>query len=110
VKIICAPDSFKESLSAVAAASAMAKGIRQVTPDAVIDCCPVGDGGEGTLEALLESGAGQFLTTQVTGPLGEITAASFGFGDWIAAHSSKSTRRNENDKFRRWRTTNAGRR
>jgi glycerate kinase len=79
VKIICAPDSFKESLSAVAAASAMAKGIRQVMPDAVIDCCPVGDGGEGTLEALLESGAGQFLTTQVTGPLGEITAASFGF-------------------------------
>ena len=56
----------------------MAKGIRQVMPDAVIDCCPVGDGGEGTLEALLESGGGQLLTTQVTGPLGEITAASFG--------------------------------
>jgi len=78
VKVICAPDSFKESLSAVAAASAMAEGIRQVLPDAVIDCCPVGDGGEGTLEALLESDGGQLLTTQVTGPLGEITAASLG--------------------------------
>lgn len=78
MKIICAPDSFKESLSAVAAANAMAEGIRQVMPDAVIDCCPVGDGGEGTLEALLESGGGQLLTTQVSGPSGEITTASFG--------------------------------
>ena len=82
MKIICAPDSFKESLSAIDAASAMADGIREVLPDAVIDCCPVGDGGEGTLAALLESGDGQLLDVQVAGPFGEMVNASFGmFGD-----------------------------
>lgn len=82
MKIICAPDSFKESLSAIAAASAMAEGIRRVLPDALVDCCPVGDGGEGTLAALLESGSGQLLTVQVAGPYGEMVDASFGiFGD-----------------------------
>jgi len=78
VKIICAPDSFKESLSAVAAANAMADGIRKALPNTVIDCCPVGDGGEGTLTALLESGGGKLLEIQVSGPLGERTDASFG--------------------------------
>ena len=78
MKIICAPDSFKESLSAIDAASAMADGIREVWPDAVIDCCPVGDGGEGTLAALLESVGGQLLDVQVAGPFGEKVNASFG--------------------------------
>ena len=78
MKIICAPDSFKESLSAIDAARAMADGIREVWPDAGIDCCPVGDGGEGTLAALLESGGGQLLDVQIAGPFGEKVNASFG--------------------------------
>lgn len=86
MKIICAPDSFKESLSAIDAANAMAEGIRNVLPDAVIDCCPVGDGGEGTLAALLESGGGQLLEEQVAGPFGDLVDASIGIlaGDEIA--------------------------
>ena len=78
MKIICAPDSFKESISAIAASSAMADGIRNVLPDAVIDRCPVGDGGEGTLDALLESGGGQRIEVRVAGPFGKKVEASFG--------------------------------
>ncbi len=78
MKIICAPDSFKESISAIAASSAMADGIRNVLPAAVIDRCPVGDGGEGTLDALLESGGGQRIEVQVAGPFGETVEAFFG--------------------------------
>lgn len=86
MKFICAPDSFKESLSALKAASAMANGIRSVFPDALIDLCPVGDGGEGTLAALLESGGGKLLNVQVSGPFGKIADASFGMlgGDKLA--------------------------
>lgn len=78
MKFICAPDSFKESLSALKAASAMADGIRSVLPDARIDLCPVGDGGEGTLDALLASAGGRLLNVQVTGPFAKIVDASFG--------------------------------
>jgi glycerate kinase len=70
VKIICSPDSFKGSISAVDAASAMADGIFAAIPDANIDCCPVGDGGEGTLAALLESVDGWTFTCRVHGVLG----------------------------------------
>ena len=49
MKILCAPDSFKGSITAVEAAEAMASGIRKALPGTEIDCCPVGDGGDGTL-------------------------------------------------------------
>lgn len=64
----------------------MANGIRSVFPDALIDLCPVGDGGEGTLAALLESGGGKLLNVQVSGPFGKIADASFGMlgGDKLA--------------------------
>ena len=52
MKVIAAPDSFKGSIRSVDAAAAMAAGVRRTMPDAVIDICPVGDGGEGTLDAL----------------------------------------------------------
>lgn len=52
--VVVAPDSFKGSLSAAAAAAAMAEGARSVFgPDAVIVQCPMADGGEGTLDAVL---------------------------------------------------------
>jgi glycerate kinase len=92
VKIICAPDSFKESISATAAASAMADGILSVLPDAEIDRCPIGDGGEGTLAALLESGSGRLLKSQVAGPLGEMVDASIGMlGDGQVAFVESAT-------------------
>ncbi|MCE5279527.1 MAG: glycerate kinase [Planctomycetaceae bacterium] len=77
MKIIIAPDKFKECLSAAAAAAAMAEGVLEVRPDAVIDICPVADGGEGTIDAVLAAAGGQLLTADVFGPLGSPLRARF---------------------------------
>ena len=52
MKILIAPDSFKGSLSAVRFCEIAEKTIKSILPDAEIDCMPVADGGEGTLECL----------------------------------------------------------
>ncbi len=78
VKVICAPDSYKECLSATEAASAMAEGVRRALPDAEVDICPVADGGEGTVEALVTALGGQYRESTVTGPCGEPVAARWG--------------------------------
>lgn len=93
MKVICAPDSFKESLSAVEAAHAMAVGVRRAAPDADIDKCPVGDGGEGTLESLLESVGGQYVTAQCSNVFGQPIEARFGVleGDGTAFVESAAT-------------------
>lgn len=78
MKIICAPDSFKESMTAIEAANAMAKGIESVLENAEIDLCPIADGGEGTVEALVAATDGQLQRTTVTGPLGEPVQATWG--------------------------------
>ena len=77
-KVLCAPDSFKESLSAPRAAAAMAAGARQA--DASIECdpCPIADGGEGSLEVLSEALGGTLHRMTVTGPLAEPVAARYG--------------------------------
>ncbi len=77
-KVLCAPDSFKESLSAPRAAAAMAAGVRQA--DASIDCdpCPIADGGEGSLEVLSEALGGTLHRMTVTGPLAEPVGARYG--------------------------------
>ena len=77
-RILCAPDSFKGSLSAKAAAEAMAEGIRSALPDAQIDLCPVADGGEGTVEAMVAATNGELRTEQVTGPLAGTVQAAWG--------------------------------
>jgi glycerate kinase len=56
-KIVIAPDSFKGSLSAADVAAAIAAGVRRVLPNAEIQCCPMADGGEGTLDALITGAA-----------------------------------------------------
>jgi glycerate kinase len=79
MKIILAPDSFKESLSAVEAARAMAAGARAATNGAATLLeLPVADGGEGTVECLVAATGGRRLTTRVTGPLGEPVEAAWG--------------------------------
>jgi glycerate kinase len=78
MKVICAPDKFKESLTAQQAAQAIARGVRQVFPDAVIDLCPIADGGEGTVEALLAATRGQSMVSRVQGPLGQQVEARWG--------------------------------
>lgn len=69
-KIVIAPDSFKESLTALEAAQAIEKGLRRVLPMADIIKVPMADGGEGTVQALVDATNGKRLTKTVTGPLG----------------------------------------
>jgi len=78
VKVICAPDSFKDALRAAEAAKAMARGILHARPDAVVDLCPIADGGEGTVEALVSATGGTKHVTRVTGPRGEACDAVWG--------------------------------
>ncbi len=79
MKIVLAPDKFKGSLTAPQVAEAMARGVRKVEPDAEIDVCPMADGGEGTVAALVAATGGRMVTRRVTGPLPEMKAdAEFG--------------------------------
>ncbi len=78
MKIVIAPDSFKESLSAADVCQALAEGVRRVIPQAEIDTCPMADGGEGTVEAMIASTLGRLIEVDTFGPLGEPRRASFG--------------------------------
>jgi len=77
-RILCAPDSFKGSLSAVAASEAMAAGIRRALPDAEVDLCPVADGGEGTVAAMVAATRGELREAEVMGPTGQSVRACWG--------------------------------
>jgi len=70
-RIIAAPDSFKESLSAQEAARRIADGVHQVLPSAEVIQIPLSDGGEGLTDALVNAAGGTFQASEVTGPLGE---------------------------------------
>jgi glycerate kinase len=69
MRLLLAPDKFKGCLSAAEAARAIAAGVRRADPGASIDLCPMADGGEGTVEALVAATGGRFVTRTVTGPL-----------------------------------------
>lgn len=86
MRIIIAPDSFKESASAERAAAALASGLRRGMPDAELEVIPMADGGEGTVDALVAATAGRKVTATVSGPLGELVAAEYGvLGDGVTA-------------------------
>ncbi len=78
MRIVVAPDSFKGSMTAAEAAQAMARGARRLWPEAEVIQVPMADGGEGTVQALVDATGGQRLTATVTGPLGEPVEAFFG--------------------------------
>lgn len=78
MKIVIAPDSYKESLSASEVAQAIEKGFREIFPDAQYVSVPVADGGEGTVEAMIAATRGAERHARVTGPLGEKVNASWG--------------------------------
>ncbi|MEZ8108302.1 glycerate kinase [Vibrio splendidus] len=77
MKIVIAPDSFKESLSAVSVAACIEKGFREIFPDAEYVTLPLADGGEGTVDVLLQGLAGQKRIHQVEGPLGALVNAEW---------------------------------
>lgn len=79
MKIVIAPDSFKESLSAPEAAAAIERGVKQAFPGARTICIPMADGGEGTVEAVLAATGGEWKKTSVKGALGESITASWGW-------------------------------
>ena len=86
MKVVIAPQAFKGSISALDAATAMGDGVRRVVPDARTVLVPVADGGDGTLETLVEGSGGDVRTTEVTGPLGETVKAPWGaLGDGTTA-------------------------
>ena len=69
MKIVVAPDKFKGCLTAAQAADAIAEGLRRACADVEIDICPMADGGEGTVAALVAATGGRIVTQKVTGPL-----------------------------------------
>lgn len=81
MRIVVAPNSFKGSLSATQAATAIARGVREVIPDADVVEIPVADGGDGTVEALVGARGGEYRVVTVEGPLGEPVTARFGLID-----------------------------
>lgn len=78
MKIVIAPDSYKESLSALEVATAIEQGFREIWPDADYLKLPLADGGEGTVEAMVEATAGRIVHVEVTGPLGHRVNAFYG--------------------------------
>lgn len=78
LRVVIAPDKLKGSLSAPDAAEAIRKGVRKACPDANVDCAPIADGGEGTVEALVAATGGRFREVAVTGPLGVPVRARYG--------------------------------
>lgn len=81
LRVVVAPDSFKECLPADQVASAIARGWRKAAPDDNIVEVPLADGGEGTTVALTEARQGQLHSVTVTGPLGKPVTAHYGLVD-----------------------------
>ena len=71
MKIVIAPDSYKESLTALEVANAIERGFRKVLPDASYHKVPMADGGEGTVQSLVDATKGSVFEVDVTGPLEE---------------------------------------
>lgn len=78
MRIVIAPQSLKGSLTAAEAGLAIAQGVQAVYPDAEVIVVPVADGGEGTVQALVDATGGEIVWQTVTGPLGEPVTAFFG--------------------------------
>lgn len=79
MKIVIAPDSFKESLSAMQVAEAIEQGFSEIFPQAEYIRLPVADGGEGTVESMVAATGGEQISVEVTGPLGVPVSAFFGW-------------------------------
>ncbi|MEE9158238.1 MAG: glycerate kinase [Gammaproteobacteria bacterium] len=78
MKIVIASDSFKGNLTSLEVANAMERGIRRVVPRAKIIKVPMADGGEGTMQSLVDATGGRVIKKRVCGPLGRAVLARYG--------------------------------
>lgn len=78
MKIVIAPDSFKENLTSLEVAAAIERGIRRVLPKARCVKVPMADGGEGTVQSLVDATGGRIRKCKVTGPMGQAVVARYG--------------------------------
>lgn len=76
--IVLAPDSFKESMTAKEVCMAMERGIKKVNDEVTCVHVPMADGGEGTVQSLVDATGGRIHSLMVTGPLGDKVEASYG--------------------------------
>ena len=79
--LLIAPDKFRGTLTARQAAEAFETGWRRARPGDTFDLAPLADGGEGTLEALVDALGGTIVSARVAGPLGEPVDAAFGVAE-----------------------------
>ncbi|MEM7401414.1 MAG: glycerate kinase [Pseudomonadota bacterium] len=80
-KIVIAPDSFKGNLTSLQVASCLEKGIKRVLPNAKCIKVPMADGGEGTVQSLVDAAKGKIVSKRVKGPAGKLVTAKYG---WLA--------------------------
>ena len=78
MKIVIAPDSFKESLTALEVANAIESGFKRIFPNAEYVKLPMADGGEGTVQSLVDATQGRLIEAEVTAPLGNQVKSFFG--------------------------------
>lgn len=78
-KIIVAPDSFKESLTAKEAAEAIKEGLSKAMDNCCFEIIPMADGGEGTSEVIVEANNGKMNEIEITGPLGDRVKGRYGY-------------------------------
>ncbi|WP_159737625.1 glycerate kinase [Vibrio atypicus] len=86
MKVVIAPDSYKESLTAMEVATAIEKGFKEIMPEAEYIKLPMADGGEGTVQSLVDATGGCIVTVDVAGPLGQPVEGFYGLlGDGSTA-------------------------
>lgn len=78
MKVTIAIDSFKGSLSTFQAGAAVAEGVKKIYPDAEATICPLADGGEGTVDAIIAATGGEMVEATVRDPLGALIQSSYG--------------------------------
>ena len=81
MKIIIAPNAFKETLSAVEVADCIEQGIKRIWPETAIEKSPLADGGDGTVDVLVSAMGGKIIARKVVGPLGNKVRAEIGLLD-----------------------------
>lgn len=99
MKIVIAPDSFKESLTALEVANAIESGFKQIFPDCEYVKVPVADGGEGTVQSMVDATGGEIIELDVIGPLGQRVKAHYGIlGDGLANSCTSDVPSNRTNK------------